>query len=154
MTGKPTLDFQPSKNFSTICNRKRILVCRACNKILEALMHCFLDYTVLVCNVLLLIYCNFLGGQAKTLMFVHISPEINALGETLSTLNFAERVSSVELGAARANKESVEVKGLKEEVWLLDLFFFSANCKQSNKSNIHINCWSTCSLVLCVICLK
>ncbi|KAF3334553.1 kinesin-4-like protein [Carex littledalei] len=57
-----------------------------------------------------------LGGQAKTLMFVHISPEMNALGETLSTLNFAERVSSVELGAARANKESVEVKGLREEI--------------------------------------
>lgn len=49
-------------------------------------------------------------------MFVHVSPEINALGETLSTLNFAERVSSVELGAARANKESIEVKGLREEV--------------------------------------
>ncbi|KAJ3702106.1 hypothetical protein LUZ61_005811 [Rhynchospora tenuis] len=57
-----------------------------------------------------------LGGQAKTLMFVHVSPEVDALGETLSTLNFAERVSSVELGAARANKESTEVKGLKEEV--------------------------------------
>lgn len=92
-------------------------------------------------------YCNFLGGQAKTLMFVHVSPEINALGETLSTLNFAERVSSVELGAACANKESVEVKGLKEEVWLLDLFFFSANCKQSNKyTHQLLVCMFTCSL--------
>ncbi|CAJ1868747.1 unnamed protein product [Sphenostylis stenocarpa] len=57
-----------------------------------------------------------LGGQAKTLMFVHISPEPEALGETLSTLKFAERVSSVELGAARVNKESSDVKELKEQI--------------------------------------
>ncbi|KAJ0978581.1 hypothetical protein J5N97_014055 [Dioscorea zingiberensis] len=56
------------------------------------------------------------GGQAKTLMFVHISPEMDAIGETISTLKFAERVSTVELGAARANKESGEVKELKEQI--------------------------------------
>ncbi|KAJ3669469.1 hypothetical protein LUZ60_011419 [Juncus effusus] len=57
-----------------------------------------------------------LGGQAKTLMFVHISPEIDAIGETISTLNFAERVSSVELGSAHVNKESSEVKELSQQV--------------------------------------
>ncbi|XP_073113690.1 kinesin-like protein KIN-14F [Elaeis guineensis] len=57
-----------------------------------------------------------LGGQAKTLMFVHINPEVNAFGETISTLKFAERVASVELGAARANKEVGEVRELKEEI--------------------------------------
>ncbi|OAY83717.1 Kinesin-4 [Ananas comosus] len=57
-----------------------------------------------------------LGGQAKTLMFVHISPEIDAIGETISTLKFAERVSTVELGAARVNKESNEVRELKEQI--------------------------------------
>lgn len=57
-----------------------------------------------------------LGGQAKTLMFVHISPEVDAIGETISTLKFAERVATVELGAARSNKESPEVKELKEEI--------------------------------------
>lgn len=57
-----------------------------------------------------------LGGQAKTLMFVHISPEMDAIGETISTLKFAERVSTVELGAAKANKESGEVKELKEQI--------------------------------------
>ncbi|XP_058738499.1 kinesin-like protein KIN-14G isoform X2 [Vicia villosa] len=60
-----------------------------------------------------------LGGQAKTLMFVHMSPEPDALGETLSTLKFAERVSSVELGAARVNKDNTEVKDLKEQIAML-----------------------------------
>lgn len=49
-------------------------------------------------------------------MFVHISPEPDAVGETISTLKFAERVSSVELGLARVNKNSSEVKELKEQV--------------------------------------
>ncbi|KAL7199478.1 hypothetical protein ACSBR2_021704 [Camellia fascicularis] len=40
------------------------------------------------------------NSHAKTLMFVHISPELNAVGETISTLKFAERVATVELGAA------------------------------------------------------
>ncbi|MCD7460941.1 hypothetical protein HAX54_044891 [Datura stramonium] len=57
-----------------------------------------------------------LGGQAKTLMFVHISPEPEAVGETISTLKFAERVSTVELGAARVNKDSTDVKELKEQI--------------------------------------
>ncbi|KAL6638395.1 hypothetical protein ACP70R_023890 [Stipagrostis hirtigluma subsp. patula] len=57
-----------------------------------------------------------LGGQAKTLMFVHISPEPDAVGETISTLKFAERVASVELGAAKANKEGSEVRELKEQI--------------------------------------
>lgn len=55
-------------------------------------------------------------------MFVHISPEIDAIGETISTLKFAERVSTVELGAARVNKESNEVRELKEQV-VHSLFF-------------------------------
>ncbi|KAK6286080.1 hypothetical protein POUND7_012259 [Theobroma cacao] len=57
-----------------------------------------------------------LGGQAKTLMFVHISPEPDAIGETISTLKFAERVATVELGAARVNKDTADVKELKEQV--------------------------------------
>ncbi|KAH1136262.1 hypothetical protein AAZX31_10G016100 [Glycine max] len=58
-----------------------------------------------------------LGGQAKTLMFVHISPEVDAIGETISTLKFAERVATVELGAARVNKDgAADVKELKEQI--------------------------------------
>ncbi|XP_033133656.1 kinesin-like protein KIN-14H isoform X1 [Brassica rapa] len=62
-----------------------------------------------------------LGGQAKTLMFIHISPEVDTLGETLSTLKFAERVATVELGAARVNKDTSEVKELKEQIASLKL---------------------------------
>ncbi|MCL7021405.1 hypothetical protein MKW94_011418, partial [Papaver nudicaule] len=54
-------------------------------------------------------------GQAKTLMFVHISPDPDAVLETISTLKFAERVATVELGAAKSNTESGDVKELKEQ---------------------------------------
>lgn len=57
------------------------------------------------------------------MMFVHINPELNALGETISTLKFAERVASIELGAARSNKETGEIRELKEEVYLSFLLF-------------------------------
>nr|XP_027188755.1 kinesin-like protein KIN-14L isoform X2 [Cicer arietinum] len=57
-----------------------------------------------------------LGGHAKTLMFAHVSPEADSFGETVSTLKFAQRVSTVELGAARMNKESSEVMQLKAQV--------------------------------------
>ncbi|PHU11499.1 Kinesin-4 [Capsicum chinense] len=67
-------------------------------------------------NKLTLLLQNSLGGHAKTLMFAHVSPEGDSFGETISTLKFAQRVSSVELGAARLNKESVEVLELKAEI--------------------------------------
>lgn len=49
-------------------------------------------------------------------MLAHVSPEEDSFSETVSTLKFAQRVSTVELGAARANKESGEVMQLKEQV--------------------------------------
>ncbi|KAL9155131.1 hypothetical protein ABFS82_10G162400 [Erythranthe guttata] len=65
---------------------------------------------------LTLLLQNSLGGNAKTLMFAHVNPEGDSFGETMSTLKFAQRVSTVELGAARANKESNEVLELKAEI--------------------------------------
>ncbi|XP_027172965.1 kinesin-like protein KIN-14F [Coffea eugenioides] len=62
-----------------------------------------------------------LGGHAKTLMFVHINPMVNAIGETVSTLKFAERVASIDLGAARSNKESGEIREFKDEITNLKL---------------------------------
>ncbi|KAG9149239.1 hypothetical protein Leryth_003227 [Lithospermum erythrorhizon] len=60
-----------------------------------------------------------LGGQAKTLMFVQLNPDVESYSETVSTLKFAERVSGVELGAARSNKEGRGVRELMEQVALL-----------------------------------
>ncbi|XP_037491884.1 kinesin-like protein KIN-14O isoform X1 [Jatropha curcas] len=57
-----------------------------------------------------------LGGQAKTLMFVQLNPDVNSYSETMSTLKFAERVSGVELGTAKSSKEGRDVKDLMEQV--------------------------------------
>ncbi|KAK9668805.1 hypothetical protein RND81_13G088100 [Saponaria officinalis] len=57
-----------------------------------------------------------LGGRAKTLMFVQVNPDVSSYSETLSTLKFAERVSGVELGAARNNKEGRDVKELTDQM--------------------------------------
>ncbi|KAJ8768596.1 hypothetical protein K2173_022717 [Erythroxylum novogranatense] len=57
-----------------------------------------------------------LGGQAKTLMFVQLNPDVESYSETISTLKFAERVSGVELGAARSHKEGRDIRELMEQV--------------------------------------
>ncbi|KAM3227556.1 hypothetical protein ACQJBY_059360 [Aegilops geniculata] len=44
----------------------------------------------------------------------HVNPDVSSYTETLSTLKFAERVSGVELGVARTNKEGKEVKDVRE----------------------------------------
>ena len=71
-------------------------------------------------------------------MFVHISPEPDAVGETISTLKFAERVSTVELGAARVNKESSDAKDLKEQV--LMIFAFK---KKKNLFSLFLFCFKS-----------
>lgn len=85
-----------------------------------------------VMNILLL--CS--GGQAKTLMFVHISPELDAAGETISTLKFAERVASVELGAAKQNKEGSEIRELKEQVSTHCVWFISTKKRPTGDTAI------------------
>nr|GMC71781.1 kinesin-like protein KIN-14P isoform X1 [Ipomoea batatas] len=57
-----------------------------------------------------------LGGQAKTLMFVQLNPDHSSYSESTSTLKFAERVSGVELGAAKSSKDSKDVRELMEQV--------------------------------------
>ncbi|MBA0747103.1 hypothetical protein Gogos_009566, partial [Gossypium gossypioides] len=51
----------------------------------------------------------------------HINKSLSALGDTVSTLKFAERVASIELGAAKSNKETGEIRELKEEISNLKL---------------------------------
>ncbi|XVF52904.1 hypothetical protein PTKIN_Ptkin05aG0055800 [Pterospermum kingtungense] len=60
-----------------------------------------------------------LGGHAKTLMFVQLNPDVDSYSETVSTLKFAERVSGVELGAARTNREGRDIRELMEQVAFL-----------------------------------
>lgn len=54
-----------------------------------------------------------LGGEAKVLMFVQISPLEQDLGETLSSLNFATRVRGVELGPVKKQIDLGEIQKLK-----------------------------------------
>ncbi|AEE29712.2 P-loop containing nucleoside triphosphate hydrolases superfamily protein [Arabidopsis thaliana] len=57
-----------------------------------------------------------LGGRAKTLMFVQLNPDITSYSESMSTLKFAERVSGVELGAAKSSKDGRDVRELMEQL--------------------------------------
>ncbi|XP_010537450.1 PREDICTED: kinesin-like protein KIN-14G isoform X2 [Tarenaya hassleriana] len=57
-----------------------------------------------------------LGGRAKTLMFVQLNPDVTSYSETMSTLKFAERVSGVELGAAKSSKEGRDVRDLMDQL--------------------------------------
>ncbi|KAG9134050.1 hypothetical protein Leryth_004736 [Lithospermum erythrorhizon] len=81
-----------------------------------------------------------LGGQAKTLMFVHISPEPDAIGETISTLKFAERVATVELGAAHVNKDSADVKELKEQITNLKAALAKKERNQNSAQHMTSGC--------------
>eukprot|EP00884_Botryococcus_braunii_P015285 jgi/Botrbrau1/243/Bobra.0022s0218.1 len=49
---------------------------------------------------------NSLGGDAKTLMFVNISPTTEAAAESICSLRFAAKVNSTEIGTARRNVEA------------------------------------------------
>ena len=49
-------------------------------------------------------------------MFVQLNPDATSFSETLSTLKFAERVSGVELGAAKSSRDSKEVRELTDQV--------------------------------------
>jgi kinesin family protein C2/C3 len=57
-----------------------------------------------------------LGGAAKTLMLVQISPVEKNVPESMCTLNFAQRVKAVELGAQKKTSSSAEVAALKKRV--------------------------------------
>ncbi|KAF8394779.1 hypothetical protein HHK36_020994 [Tetracentron sinense] len=51
------------------------------------------------------------SGRAKTVMSVHVNPDVNSYLKTRNTLKFAERVSGVELGAAVAEHVNEKEKG-------------------------------------------
>merc|ERR1719229_1888177 len=53
---------------------------------------------------------NSLGGHAKTVMFINICPTKAHVGETLSSLRFAQRVAKVELGQAQKTIKKMDKK--------------------------------------------
>lgn len=57
-----------------------------------------------------------LGGAAKTLMVVQISPVIKNGPESKCSLNFADRVKKVELGSAKKQSESAEMAALRKRI--------------------------------------
>ncbi|XP_072169012.1 uncharacterized protein [Diadema setosum] len=57
-----------------------------------------------------------LGGDSKTLMVVQVSPVAKNSGESHCSLSFAQRVRSVELGAASKRTDSAEVAALKDRL--------------------------------------
>jgi len=57
-----------------------------------------------------------LGGAAKTLMVVQISPVTKNIQESICSLKFAERVKKVELGTAKKSTESAEMAALKKRI--------------------------------------
>ena len=57
-----------------------------------------------------------LGGNAKTLMFVTVSPALYNLEETLTSLMYASRVKQITNSAARNadNKEITRLKNVRK----------------------------------------
>lgn len=54
-----------------------------------------------------------LGGDSKTLMFVNVSADVSDAAETISSLQFAQRVAKIELGIAQKHTErTAETKAI------------------------------------------
>lgn len=47
-------------------------------------------------------------------MFVQLNPDVSSYSESLSTLKFAERVSGIELGAAKSSRDGKDGKDVRE----------------------------------------
>lgn len=74
-------------------------------------------------------------GQAKSMMFMHVSPEDSSRGETLSTLNFGSRVGQITLGQVSFElcSSSSTYKGAK--IYMLQFFCYIG--EQKCREGIH-----------------
>lgn len=57
-----------------------------------------------------------LGGDSKTLMVVQVAPVEKNVSETMCSLNFAQRVRTVELGQATRKTETAEMASMKDRL--------------------------------------
>ena len=69
-------------------------------------------------NKLTMLMSDSLGGNAKTLMYVNISPSDYNTDETLTSLAYAARVKMI-TNDANKNQESKEVARLKQKIKVL-----------------------------------
>ena len=63
----------------------------------------------------------FAGGDSKTLMVVQIAPVEKNVSETVCSLNFAQRVRTVELGQATKKTETAEMANMKDRLRELEV---------------------------------
>ena len=71
---------------------------------------------------------QFVGGDSKTLMVVQVSPVEKNVGETMCSLNFAQRVRTVELGQATRKTETAEMAQLKDRLRDYEVGLFTVGC--------------------------
>eukprot|EP01052_Picozoa_sp_SAG31_P059087 SAG31_NODE_18419_length_637_cov_0.947955_1_plen_164_part_00 len=76
-----------------------------------------------------------IGGSAKTLMFVNISPARSNLEETLGALGYASRASTI-TNNIKASKESKEVRRLKKTI---ERMMVSKSGSVESRANAHIS---------------
>ena len=74
-----------------------------------------------------------LSGDSKVMMIVTISPALYNLGESLSSLNFAARCATAELGQAHKQGDSAELVRLRKTVTKLQETRSSEGSAEINK---------------------
>ena len=68
-----------------------------------------------------LIWLLIAGGDSKTLMVVQVAPVEKNVSETMCSLNFAQRVRTVELGQATRKTETAEMASMKDRLRELEV---------------------------------
>ena len=64
------------------------------------------------------------GGDSKTLMIVQVAPVEKNVGETMASMNFAQRVRSIELGQATKKVENSDAKSYEVRI----IYFYLHLC--------------------------
>ena len=78
-----------------------------------------------------------LSGQAKCMMFMHVSPEGSFASETVSTLNFGSKVSTITLG---------QVRFILPKLFYLTAFAYGICCTDDISDKSMSSVWESFSL--------